>query len=87
MLNRFIEQHGSSQGGDFFLGEYTFAEIATTPFVQRGNVALLELRGYSIQEAIQQQKLTRLGAWFKVSSDWTLPEIRSDWHHVIDRGH
>lgn len=65
VLNRFIEQHGSSQGGDFFLGEYTFAEIATTPFVQRGNVALLELRGYSIQEAIQQQKLTRLGAWFK----------------------
>ncbi len=35
----FITQHGSSEDGDFFLAKYTFAEIASTPFLQRGSIA------------------------------------------------
>lgn len=68
VLNDFIEQHGSSQGGNFFVGQYSFAEVATTPFVQRASVALLALRGYSIEKSIQQQNLQRLGAWLQASS-------------------
>jgi glutathione S-transferase len=67
-LNKFVEQHGSSEGGDFFLGgSYSFAEVAGTPFVHRASAALPALRGYSIDTAIQQQKLTRLDAWIKVT--------------------
>ena len=66
MLNHFIEQHGSPQGENFFLGEYSFAEVVSTPFLQRGVVALKELRGYSLRTAIQQQKLLRLGKWVEV---------------------
>lgn len=67
-LNKFVEQHGSSKGGDYFLGgSYSFAEVAGTPFVHRASAALPALRGYSIDTAIQQQKLTRLDAWIKVT--------------------
>jgi hypothetical protein len=66
-LDKFVEQHGSSTGGDFFLGgSYSFAEVAGTPFVHRASAALPVLRGYSLDKAIQQQKLTRLDAWIKV---------------------
>lgn len=65
VLNDFIEQHGSSQDGNFFMGQYSFAEVATTPFVQRGSVALLALRGYSLEKSIQQQNLHCLGAWLQ----------------------
>ena len=61
-----MEQHGTRQGGDFFLGDYTFAEVVSTPFLQRGIVALKELRGYNIRTAIRQQKLLRLGQWLEV---------------------
>ncbi len=50
------------------MGQYSFAEVATTPFVQRGSVALLALRGYSLEKSIQQQNLHRLGAWMQASS-------------------
>ena len=50
------------------MGHYSFAEVATTPFVQRGSVALLALRGYCIGKSIQQQNLQRLGAWLLASS-------------------
>lgn len=67
-LDKFIEQHGSSKGGDYFLGgSYSFAEVAGTPFVHRASAALPALRGYSIDKAIQQQKLTRLDAWIKAA--------------------
>jgi len=67
-LDKFVEQHGSSKGGDFFLGgAYSFAEVAATPFVHRASAALPVLRGYSVQKSIEQQKLTRLGAWVKAS--------------------
>ena len=68
VLNDFIKQHGSSQNGIFFMGQYSFAEVATTPFIQRGSVALLALRGYSIEKSIQQQNLHRLEAWLQASS-------------------
>ena len=50
------------------MGQYSFAEVATTPFIQRGSVALLALRGYSIEKSIQQQNLHRLGAWLQAGS-------------------
>ena len=66
-LNKFVEQHGV-EGGDFFLGaEYSFAEVAATPFVQRASVALPQYRGYSVEGAIKEHNLTRLEAWIKVS--------------------
>ena len=68
VLNDFIEQHGSNQDGNFFMGQYSFAEVATTPFVQRASVALLALRGYSLEKSIQQQNLHCLGAWLQASS-------------------
>lgn len=72
-LNKFIEQHGSSKGGDFFLGgSYSFAEVAATPFVHRSSAALTALRGYSLEKSIEQQKLTRLSAWMKVITIPTL---------------
>ena len=72
-LNKFIEQHGSSKGGDFFLGgNYSFAEVAATPFVHRSSAALTALRGYSLEKSIEQQKLTRLSAWMKVITIPTL---------------
>ncbi|DBA86483.1 hypothetical protein WJX79_005726 [Trebouxia sp. C0005] len=67
-LDKFVEQHGSSKGGDYFLGGgYSFAEVAATPFLHRASAALPALRGYSIDKAIQQQKLTRLDAWIKAA--------------------
>lgn len=67
-LNSFIEQHGSSEGGDFFLGQsYSFADVAATPFVHRASVALPAYRGYDLQKAIEQQDLTRLGTWLKAA--------------------
>lgn len=67
-LNKFVEQHGSSTGGDYFLGDtYSFAEVAATPFVHRASAALPALRGFSVDKAIEQQKLTRLDAWTKVT--------------------
>ncbi|DBB04187.1 hypothetical protein WJX77_003384 [Trebouxia sp. C0004] len=69
VLNDFVEQHGSCQDGNLFMGQYSFAEVATTPFVQRASVALLALRGYSIEKAIQQQNLQRLGAWLQAVLD------------------
>lgn len=67
-LNKFIEQHGSSKGGDFFLGgNYSFAEVAATPFVHRSSAALTALRGYSLEKSIEQQMLTRLSAWMKAA--------------------
>ena len=66
-LNKFVEQHGSNKGGDYFLGgQYSFAEIATTPFIHRASLALPALRGYSVQKSIEQQNLARLGAWVAV---------------------
>ena len=68
-LNKFIEQHGSSKGGDYFLGStYSFADVASTPFVHRARVALPAHRGYSLEKVIEEEGLTRLGAWLKVSS-------------------
>ena len=65
-LNKFVEQH-SFEGGDFFLGtEYSYAEVAATPFFHRASIALPEYRGYSIETALQQNNLTRLQSWFKV---------------------
>ena len=66
-LNKFVEQH-SFEGGDFFLGaEYSYAEVAATPFFHRASIALPEYRGYSIETALQQHSLTRLQSWFKVN--------------------
>ena len=39
-LNKFIEQHGTSKGGDYFLGgQYSWAEVTTAPFVHRASFA------------------------------------------------
>ena len=67
-LNKFVEQHGF-EGGDFFLGaEYSYAEVAATPFFHRASIALPEYRGYSVETALQQHNLTRLQSWFKVNT-------------------
>lgn len=68
MLNQFIAQHGTSEGGDYvFGGAYTFADVAATPLFHRASVALPAWRGYSIHTAVEEQNLARLGAWLKVS--------------------
>ena len=67
-LNKFLEQH-ALKGGDYLLGpDYSYAEVATTPFLLRGAAALPTHRGYSLERAIQQQKAHRFEAWFKVST-------------------
>lgn len=68
VIDAFICQHGSTEGGDYFLEEYSFAEVATTPFLHRGAVALSAHRGYDVQKAVQLLKLQRFGAWMQVCS-------------------
>lgn len=72
-LNKFLEQH-AFKGGDYFLGsEYSFAEVATTPFVHRAAAALPTHRGYSLEKAFEQQKANRFQAWFKVKAPRSPP--------------
>lgn len=97
LLNKFVEQH-SFEGGDFFLGaDYSFAEVAATPFVQRASVALPEYRGYSLELAFKQHNLARLQAWYKAASErpshqQTAPEpeqLIASWSKFVGefRGH
>lgn len=75
-LNKFIEQHGCNGRGYYFLGDrYSFAEVAATPFTHRARVALPVHRGYNLDKSVEQQGLTRLGAWLKVSHLHTLSSM------------
>lgn len=74
VMNTFIEQHGSP-GGAYLLGSnYSYAEVAASPFLHRALVLLPEFRGYSLETALQQQNLPRLQAWIKVSNSVTPPQ-------------
>ena len=65
-LDKFLEQHAFKRG-DYLLGsDYSYAEVATTPFVHRGAAALPTHRGYSLAKAFEQQKAHRFEAWVKV---------------------
>ena len=68
VIDAFISQHGSAEGGDYFLEDYSFAEIATTPFLHRGTVALSVHRGYTVHKAVQTLKLQRFERWMQVPS-------------------
>ncbi len=60
VLDAFLRQHGSSEGGDFFLGgTYGYAETCTTGFFQRALAALPAFRGVDPWEVVRSNKLDR----------------------------
>lgn len=60
VLDAFLTQHGSQEGGDYFLGPtYSLAEVATVGFVQRSLSALPAFRGVDLWELVRQNKLGR----------------------------
>ena len=67
VLDAFLRQHGSEDGGDYFLGgTYSAAETITTPFVRRMLVALPVLRDVDVAAIVKAEKLERLERWFQV---------------------
>lgn len=67
VLDAFLRQHGSEEGGDYFLGgTYSAAETITTPFVRRMLVALPVLRDVDVAAIVKAEKLERLDRWFQV---------------------
>jgi len=70
IVNKFLEVHGSEEGGDYFLGgTYSAAETVTTPFVRRLLVALPPLRDIDVNAIIKAEGLHRLGRWIQASLD------------------
>ncbi|EFN54900.1 hypothetical protein CHLNCDRAFT_135021 [Chlorella variabilis] len=68
VLDAFLTQHGSQEGGDYFLGPtYSLAEVATVGFVQRSLSALPAFRGVDLWELVRQNKLGRLERWMEAS--------------------
>jgi glutathione S-transferase len=62
VLDAFLRQHGSNDGGDFFLGgTYSYAETCTTGFVQRALAALPAFRSVDPWEVVRSNKLDRCG--------------------------
>ncbi|KAL4424504.1 hypothetical protein ABPG77_006813 [Micractinium sp. CCAP 211/92] len=67
VLDAFIRLHGSTQGGDFFLGSYSMAEACTTGFLQRGLAVLPHYRGIDLWGLVRENKLDRLESWMKAA--------------------
>ena len=66
-LDAFLRLHGSDAAGGYFLGDrYSFAEVATSPFIWRILVVLPHYRGYDGRAVAAEKKLTRLHAWIEV---------------------
>lgn len=68
-LDAFLRLHGSDAGGGYFLGgRYSFAEVATSPFIARILVVAPHYRGYDAKAVAAEKGLTRLQAWMEVAS-------------------
>ena len=68
-LDAFLRLHGSDAGGGYFLGgRYSFAEVATSPFIARILVVGPHYRGYDAKAVAAEKGLTRLQAWMEVGS-------------------
>ena len=66
-LDAFLRLHGSDAGGGYFLGgRYSFAEVATSPFIARILVVGPHYRGYDAKAVAAEAGLTRLQAWMEV---------------------
>ena len=62
MLDKFLQWHAASDGGDYFLGsQYSLAEVLSTGFLQRALVALPHFRGIDLWEILKEHNLSRWG--------------------------
>lgn len=68
VLDNFIKVNGIAEGGNFFLGsKYSFAEVATTPFVWIAIIVLPQVGKYDMLQSIKANHLERLELWIEVS--------------------
>ena len=78
-----VEQALSSTAGDFFLSEFSSADVIFTPYIERMNASLYYYKGYVLRDPAQRP---RISAWFDAME--TRPSYlgtQSDFHtHVHD---
>ena len=78
-----VEQALSSTAGDFFLPEFSTADVIFTPYIERMNASLYYYKGYVLRDPAQRP---RISAWFDAME--TRPSYlgtQSDFHtHVHD---
>ncbi len=76
-----VEQALANTPGDYFLAEFSTADVIFTPYVERMNASLYYYKGYSLRE-----DNPRLGAWFDaMETRSTYRGTQSDFHtHVHD---
>ena len=76
-----VEEALSSKPGDYFLADFSTADVIFTPYVERMNASLYYYKGYSLRAANP-----RLAAWFNaMESRSTYRGTQSDFHtHVHD---
>lgn len=68
VLDNFIKVNGIAEGGNFFLGsKYSFAEVATTPFVWIAIIVLPQVGKYDMLQSIKANHLERLELWIEAS--------------------
>lgn len=59
-LDTFLQQHGTTAGGDYLLGgQFSLAEVGTTSFVQRALAALPHYRSVDTWALLKEQGLAR----------------------------
>ncbi len=76
-----VEEALAITPSDYFLAEFSTADVIFTPYVERMNASLYYYKGYSLRE-----ENPRLGAWFNaIESRSTYRGTQSDFHtHVHD---
>lgn len=64
MVEECLRRHGHEDGGSYFLGSnFTIADVATVPFLQRLVVTLKAYRDIDVGGIIRDEKLARLQRW------------------------
>lgn len=68
VLDAFLLQHGSQEGGDLFLGgSYSMAETCCTGFLQRALAMLPHYRGIDLWAVTREAKADRLERWMRAA--------------------
>ncbi len=71
VLNKFLEWHGATAGGDYLLGsQYSLAEVLCTGFVQRALPALSHYRGVDVWALVRGQQLSRCVGMRSMQGGW-----------------
>ena len=78
-----LAQALSSTAGDFFLSEFSTADVIFTPYIERMNASLYYYKGYVLRDPAQRP---RISAWFDaMETRPTYLGTQSDFHtHVHD---